>query len=154
MKVILTKLIKSIPFIGKWKINSEKYFALHAEPGNYNSPIVTWNEVLENNYYKTGLNTELKNINLNSDFQFDGDEFKVELPFECPLFEILDNYENTDAPVSKTNILVYKSQTREPDTDYNNRFQRPILRNKNLNLFNILEHNLKISYIYNTLIVK
>lgn len=71
MKVILTKLIKSIPFIGKWKINSEKYFALYAEPGNYNSPIVTWNEVLENNYYKTGLNTELKDISLNSDFQFD-----------------------------------------------------------------------------------
>lgn len=61
---------------------------------------------------------------LNSDFQFDGDEFKVELPFECPLFEILDNYENTEEPVSKTNILVYKSQTREPDTDYNNRFQK------------------------------
>jgi hypothetical protein len=57
MKGILTKLIKSIPFIGKWKINSEKYFALHAEPGNYNSPIVTWNEVLENNYYKIGLNS-------------------------------------------------------------------------------------------------
>jgi hypothetical protein len=60
---------------------------------------------------------------LNSDFQFDGDEFKIELPFECPLFEILDNYENTEEPVSKTNILVYKSQTREPDTNYDNRYQ-------------------------------
>jgi hypothetical protein len=60
---------------------------------------------------------------LNSDFQFDGGEFKIELPFECPLFEILDNYENTDAPVSKTNLLAYKSQTREANTEYLNRFQ-------------------------------
>ena len=108
MKVILTKLIKSIPFIGKWKINSEKYFALHAEPGKYNSPIVTWNEVLENNYYKTGLNTELKNINLNSDFQFDllkeFESYSMIFPFQAsknnthryfydnPMFAYIDGF--------------------------------------------------------------
>lgn len=57
---------------------------------------------------------------LNAYFSWDGDEFKVELPFEQPLFERLTA---VDAG-TLTNILVYKSQTREPDTDFDNRFQK------------------------------
>jgi hypothetical protein len=56
---------------------------------------------------------------LRADFAFDGDELQVELPFECPLFERLTDIDNG----TLTNILVYKSQTREFDTDYENRFQ-------------------------------
>ena len=57
---------------------------------------------------------------LNAFFNWDGDEFQVELPFECPLFERL-----TDIDAGTlTEILVYKSQTREFDTDYENRFQK------------------------------
>jgi len=56
---------------------------------------------------------------LRADFTFDGDEFKVELPFECPLFERLTDIDNG----TLTNVLVYKSQTREFDTDFENRFQ-------------------------------
>jgi hypothetical protein len=56
---------------------------------------------------------------LNAFFSWDGEEYKVELPFECPLFERL-----TDIDAGTlTNILVYKSQTREIDTEYENRFQ-------------------------------
>ena len=57
---------------------------------------------------------------LRSDFQFDGDEFNVELPFECPLFGLLEDIDGG----GNTNILVYLSQTREPDTQYENRFQK------------------------------
>jgi hypothetical protein len=46
-------------------------------------------------------------------FGFDGDEFLVELPFECPLFERLTN-ENGGA---LTNVLVYKSITSEIGSD-------------------------------------
>jgi hypothetical protein len=56
---------------------------------------------------------------LRADFAFDGDEFEVELPFECPLFERLTDIDSG----TLTNILVYKSQTREFDTDFENRFQ-------------------------------
>lgn len=42
-------------------------------------------------------------------FTFDGDEFKVEVPFECPLFERLTD-QHTGA---LTNVLVYKSITTE-----------------------------------------
>jgi hypothetical protein len=56
---------------------------------------------------------------LRADFAFDGEELQVELPFECPLFERLTDIETGDL----TNILVYKSQTREVDTAYDNRFQ-------------------------------
>ena len=55
-------------------------------------------------------------------FNFDGEQFQVELPFECPLFERLTDIDNG----TLTDILVYKSQTREPDTDYENRFQKYI----------------------------
>jgi len=72
------------------------------------------------------LGFEYKNTNvvgygdLNQDFAFDGEEYRVELPFECPLFELL-----TDIDAGTlTNILVYKSQTREPDTSAENRFQK------------------------------
>ena len=48
---------------------------------------------------------------LNNTFTFDGDEFLVEVPFECPLFERLtDQHTNT-----LTNVLVYKSITRDTD---------------------------------------
>jgi hypothetical protein len=56
---------------------------------------------------------------LRADFTFDGEELQVELPFECPLFERLTDIDNG----TLTNILVYKSQTREFDTDFENRFQ-------------------------------
>ena len=56
---------------------------------------------------------------LNAKFNFDADTYKVELPFECPLFERLSDIDNG----TLTNILVYKSQTREFDTDFENRFQ-------------------------------
>jgi len=50
---------------------------------------------------------------LRSFFTFDGDEFIVEVPFECPLFERL-----TDLHTSTlTNVLVYKSITSEANED-------------------------------------
>lgn len=46
-------------------------------------------------------------------FTFDGDEFIVEVPFECPLFERLtDEHDNT-----LTNVLVYKSITQNANED-------------------------------------
>jgi hypothetical protein len=46
-------------------------------------------------------------------FSFDGDEFIVDVPFECPLFERLtDIYTG-----SLTNVLVYKSITSEANED-------------------------------------
>lgn len=72
------------------------------------------------------LGFEYRNTNtvgygdLNQDFVFDGEEYSVTLPFECPLFELL-----TDIDAGTlTNILVYKSQTRDPDTSADNRFQK------------------------------
>ena len=72
------------------------------------------------------LGFEYRNTNvvgygdLNQDFVFDGEEYSVTLPFECPLFELL-----TDIDAGTlTNILVYKSQTRDPDTSAENRFQK------------------------------
>jgi hypothetical protein len=58
-------------------------------------------------------------------FNFDGDEFIVELPFECPLFERLtDTYTG-----SLTNVLVYKSITSEANEDgtFNPYLGAPIL---------------------------
>jgi hypothetical protein len=50
---------------------------------------------------------------LNNTFTFDGDEFLIEVPFECPLFERL-----TDQHTSTlTNVLVYKSITSEANED-------------------------------------
>ena len=50
---------------------------------------------------------------LNTTFTFDGDEFLIEVPFECPLFERL-----TDQHTSTlTNVLVYKSITSEANED-------------------------------------
>jgi hypothetical protein len=46
-------------------------------------------------------------------FNFDGDEFLVELPFECPLFERLTDIHTG----SLTNVLVYKSITSEANED-------------------------------------
>ena len=58
-------------------------------------------------------------------FTFDGDEFIVELPFECPLFERLTNL-NTGA---LTNVLVYKSITNEANEDgtYNPYLGAPVV---------------------------
>jgi hypothetical protein len=42
-------------------------------------------------------------------FNFDGDEFLIETPFECPLFERLTNLNGG----ALTNVLVYKSITNE-----------------------------------------
>ena len=60
---------------------------------------------------------------LRANFNFDGGELKIELPFEQPLFERLTDYGGHTTSVGLTNVLVYKSQTREFDTDYPNRLQ-------------------------------
>jgi hypothetical protein len=50
---------------------------------------------------------------LNNLFTFDGEQFLIEVPFECPLFERL-----TDLHTSTlTNVLVYKSITSEANED-------------------------------------
>jgi hypothetical protein len=46
---------------------------------------------------------------LNNTFSFDGEEFIVEVPFECPLFERLTDQDTG----TLTNVLVYKSITSE-----------------------------------------
>ena len=61
------------------------------------------------------LGAEYRNTNntgfgdLRAFFTFDGDEFVVETPFECPLFERLTDVDSGDL----TNVLVYKSITNE-----------------------------------------
>ena len=62
---------------------------------------------------------------LNNTFTFDGDEFLVEVPFECPLFERLTNQANGNL----TNVLVYKSITNETNEDgtFNPYLGAPIL---------------------------
>jgi hypothetical protein len=50
---------------------------------------------------------------LRAQFNFDGDEFLIELPFECPLFERLTDQRDG----SLTNVLVYKSITSEANED-------------------------------------
>jgi hypothetical protein len=62
---------------------------------------------------------------LNNTFSFDGDEFLIEVPFECPLFERLTN-QNGGA---LTNVLVYKSITSEANEDgtFNPYLGAPIL---------------------------
>lgn len=63
--------------------------------------------------------------NLRSFFTFDADEFIVELPFECPLFERLTDQRTG----SLTNVLVYKSITSEANEDgtFNPYLGAPIL---------------------------
>lgn len=46
-------------------------------------------------------------------FNFDGEEFVIETPFECPLFERLTDLDTGDL----TNVLVYKSINNELDDD-------------------------------------
>jgi hypothetical protein len=50
---------------------------------------------------------------LRSFFTFDGEQFLVEVPFECPLFERLTDQHDD----SLTNVLVYKSITSEANED-------------------------------------
>jgi hypothetical protein len=62
---------------------------------------------------------------LNNIFTFDGEQFLIEVPFECPLFERLtDQHTNT-----LTNVLVYKSITSETNEDgiFNPYLGAPIL---------------------------
>jgi hypothetical protein len=51
---------------------------------------------------------------LNTTFDFDGEELLIEVPFECPLFERLTDQH---PPTSLTNVLVYKSITSEANED-------------------------------------
>ena len=62
---------------------------------------------------------------LNNTFTFDGDEFLIEVPFECPLFERLTDQHDD----SLTNVLVYKSITSEANEDgtFNPYLGAPIL---------------------------
>jgi hypothetical protein len=59
-------------------------------------------------------------------FTFDGEQFLVEVPFECPLFERLTDQH---PPTSLTNVLVYKSITSEANEDgtFNPYLGAPIL---------------------------
>ena len=50
---------------------------------------------------------------LNTTFTFDGDEFLIEVPFECPLFERLTDLHTGGL----TNVLVYKSITNQANED-------------------------------------
>lgn len=63
--------------------------------------------------------------NLDSNFPFDGEQFEVQLPFECPLFEKLTNVTGSAA----TNILAYKSITRNSNesSDLNPYLGAPVL---------------------------
>ena len=58
-------------------------------------------------------------------FTFDGEDFIVELPFECPLFERLTD----EATGTLTNVLCYKSITSEANEDgtYNPYLGAPVL---------------------------
>ena len=62
---------------------------------------------------------------LRSFFTFDGDEFIVEIPFECPLFERLTDLDTG----ALTNVLVYKSITNETNEDgtYNTYLGNPVV---------------------------
>jgi hypothetical protein len=62
---------------------------------------------------------------LNNTFSFDGDEFLIEVPFECPLFERLTDQDTG----TLTNVLVYKSITSEANEDgtFNPYLGAPIL---------------------------
>lgn len=80
------------------------------------------NQILGFQYQRTN-NTGFGD--LRSFFNFDADEFIVDLPFECPLFERLtDLHTNT-----LTNVLVYKSITSEANEDgtFNPYLGAPIL---------------------------
>jgi hypothetical protein len=62
---------------------------------------------------------------LNTTFDFDGEELLIEVPFECPLFERLtDRHDDT-----LTNVLVYKSITSDANEDgtFNPYLGAPIL---------------------------
>ncbi len=60
-----------------------------------------------------------------SDFSWDGPDFKLELPFENPLFERLTNLNNS----ALTNVLVYKSITQNTNTsnEFNPYLGAPVL---------------------------
>jgi hypothetical protein len=62
---------------------------------------------------------------LRANFSFDGDEFGIEVPFECPLFERLTDLDSGDL----TTVLVYKSITSEANEDgtYNPYLGAPVL---------------------------
>lgn len=76
---------------------------------------------IEFNYQETEqiLGAQYRNTNntgfgdLRAFFNFDGDEFLVEVPFECPLFERLTDQDTN----TLTNVLVYKSITNEVASD-------------------------------------
>jgi hypothetical protein len=63
--------------------------------------------------------------NLRTFFTFDGEQFLVEVPFECPLFERLTDQDTS----ALTNVLVYKSITSEANEDgtFNPYLGAPIL---------------------------
>jgi len=62
---------------------------------------------------------------LNTTFDFDGEELLIEVPFECPLFERLTDQDTG----TLTNVLVYKSITSETNEDgtFNPYLGAPIL---------------------------
>ena len=77
---------------------------------------------------------------LRSFFTFDGDEFIVEVPFECPLFERLTD-QHTGA---LTNVLVYKSITSEANEDgtFNPYLGAPILFYGYFDDYNLADNSL------------
>jgi hypothetical protein len=77
---------------------------------------------------------------LNNLFTFDGEQFLIEVPFECPLFERL-----TDQHTSTlTNVLVYKSITSEANEDgiFNPYLGAPILFYGYFNNYDLSEKRL------------
>jgi hypothetical protein len=76
---------------------------------------------------------------LRSFFSFDGEEFIVEIPFECPLFERLTDRETS----ALTNVLVYKSITNEANEDgtYNPYLGAPILFYAYFNAYDITDNS-------------
>lgn len=62
---------------------------------------------------------------LQSDFDFDGGELQIELPFELPMFERLTDEHNS----ALTNVLVYKSITKEANDqgEFNTYIGSPVL---------------------------
>jgi hypothetical protein len=62
---------------------------------------------------------------LNTNFDFDGEELLIEVPFECPLYERLTDQHDD----SLTNVLVYKSITSDANEDgtFNPYLGAPIL---------------------------
>jgi hypothetical protein len=62
----LFNVINSIQISGKWIVINNKSYTLQAETRKYNSPIFTWEEIEENQYYFVERETDIQGIDLKS----------------------------------------------------------------------------------------